>query len=84
MIHVPIGVENNPHNQKMLGDILKVFTVAVVRELIISNISNTKAFTDKWVNITLASLFVLFIYYMFVSHYVKFNLRNKVQRQESN
>ena len=84
MIQIPIGLENNPHNQRMMGDILKIFTVSVVRELIISNILNTKAFTDKWVNITLASLFGLFVFYMFVSHYVKFNLRNSVQKQESN
>lgn len=84
MIQIPVGVENNAHNQKMVNDMLKIFTVAVVREYVTSSFSNTKAFTQRWVNITLASLFGLFVYYMFVSHQVKFRLNDKSQIQESN
>ena len=84
MIVIPIGVENNAHNNKMVSDILKVFTVAVVRELIVSNIYKTKPFPQKWVNITFASLFGLIVFYMFISHQIKFRLNNKTQIQELN
>lgn len=84
MIQIPIGVENNTHNHKMLGDMLKILTVAVVREYITSNISNTKAFSQRWVNITVASLVGLLVFYMFVSHQIKFKLNDKSQVQESN
>ena len=84
MIQIPIGIDNNSHNNKMVGDMLKVFTVAVVREIITSNMSNTKMFSSKWVNMTLITLFGFLVYYMFISHNIKFKLNNKPQVQEYN
>lgn len=82
MIQIPIGIENTPHNNKMLGDLLKVFTVAVVREIITSSISNTKMFSKKWVDMTFITLLGFLIYYVFVSKNVSFLLNNKQQKQQ--
>jgi hypothetical protein len=84
MIQIPIGIDNTPHNNKMLTDMLKVFTVAVVREVVTSYSNNTKMFSEKWVNITLTTLFGFFVFYVFVVRNINFKLNDPVEKQEAN
>jgi hypothetical protein len=82
MIQIPIGIQNTPHNNKMLGDLLKVFTVAVVREIITSSIAKTPTFSKKWVDMTFITLFGFLVYYLVVSKNVTFTLNNVQQKQQ--
>jgi hypothetical protein len=72
----PIGIQNNAHNNKMMSDLLKVFTVTVVKELVSSNLYKNKGpfFTKRWATTTAITLFGFMVYYLIVSKVIKFNL----------
>ena len=80
MLEIPLGFENNTHNNKMLGDLLKVFTVAVVREIINSNMNKTKMFSEAWVTGTVITLFGLLIFYLLISKVITFKLNEPTNK----
>lgn len=82
MIQIPIGIQNTAHNNKMLGDLLKVFTVAVVREVITSTINKSPMFSKKWVDITFITLIGFLVFYLIVSKNVTFVLNDVQQKQQ--
>ena len=73
----PIDAQDNAHNRKMMGDLLKVFTVTVVKEFVFSNLYKNKGpyFGKKWATTTAITLFGFLVYYLIISKFISFKLR---------
>ena len=76
MIKIPLNIKNTKKNQKMTGDILKVLTVTIFKELVASsmNSGNGKYFSEKWVKSTMITVLGFILYYIFISKIIIFQL----------
>jgi hypothetical protein len=79
----PINAQDTANNKKMMGDLLKVFTVTVVKEFILSNLYKNKGpyFGKKWATTTAITLFGFLVYYLIVSKFILFKFRKNTDSE---